>query len=412
MELKQGYIQTELGLIPENWKVKRIDQVASVVGGGTPSTRINLYWEGNINWFTPTEVGYDKYLFESKRKLTNDGLKNSSANILPSGTILLTSRAGIGDLAILNIEAATNQGFQSLIANSNISNEFLYYLMLTKKNELLQNASGSTFLEISPSKVKCIKIILPPPLEQTAIATALSNIDELILKTEKLIEKKRNIKQSLIKQLLVGKRRLDGFTGNWIEKLFPQLCWYQEGPGLRNWQFTSDGIKVINVTNLVDGFLNLERTSRHISWNEFDTMYKHFEIDMDDILVASSGNSYAKVAVVRKQDLPLVMNTSVIRFKPLKDLDYYFLLAFLKSNLFKDQIDLLITGGAQPNFGPFHLNKITIKIPPTKEEQIQISSIINDAELEIEALEKKLSKSKMLKQGMMQALLTGKIRLL
>jgi len=140
-------------------------------------------------------------------------------------------------------------------------------------------------------------------------------------------------------------------------------------------------------------------------------MYKHFEIDDKDIVMASSGNSYSKVAVVRKQDLRLLMNTSVIRFKPLNGLDYNYLLIFLKSNLFKDQIDLLITGGAQPNFGPAHLKQIKIPLPPTKEEQNYIAKIISDMDSEIEILQKKLAKYKQLKQGLMQNLLTGKIRL-
>ena len=114
---------------------------------------------------------------------------------------------------------------------------------------------------------------------------------------------------------------------DWYDSPLPNVCWFQEGPGLRNWQFTKKGMKVINVTNLVNGYLNLDRTDRHISIQEFEKMYKHFEVDDKDIVMASSGNSYSKVAVVRNQDLRLMMNTSVIRFKPLNGLDYNFLLA-------------------------------------------------------------------------------------
>jgi type I restriction enzyme S subunit len=245
---------------------------------------------------------------------------------------------------------------------------------------------------------------VPTLAEQTAIATALSDADALISGLEKLIAKKRHIKQGAMQQLLQPKE-------GWEVKLFKDLCWFQEGPGLRNWQFTKRGIKVINVTNLENGLLNLDRTDRHISLEEFHKMYEHFEIDENDIVVASSGNSYGKVAVVRKQDLPLVMNTSVIRFKPLKELDYDFLLTYLKSNQFKHQIDLLITGGAQPNFGPVHLNKISINLPPTKEEQTRIATILSDMDLEIGSLEAKLEKYKKVKLGMMQELLTGKTRL-
>jgi type I restriction enzyme S subunit len=198
---------------------------------------------------------------------------------------------------------------------------------------------------------------------------------------------------------------------DWNIGKLPTVCWFQEGPGLRNWQFTNSGIKVINVTNLENGYLNLERTSRYISIEEFQQIYQHFEVDDKDIVVASSGNSYAKVAVVRKQDLPLVMNTSVIRFKPLKNLDYNFLLTFLKSNYFKDQIDLLITGGAQPNFGPAHLKQINITIPLIKAEQTAIATVLSDTDTLIERLEKLIAKKKAIKQGTMQQLLTGKKRL-
>jgi type I restriction enzyme S subunit len=228
---------------------------------------------------------------------------------------------------------------------------------------------------------------------------------------DKLIAKKQGIKQATMQQLLTGKKRLAGFSGEWEVKRFKDVCWFQEGPGLRNWQFTKSGIKVINVTNLENGVLNLERTDRHISLNEFRKMYEHFEIQENDIVVASSGNSYGKIAVVRNQDLPLLMNTSVIRFKPLKNLDYGYLLTFLNSEHFKNQIDLMITGGAQPNFGPFHLNKLLMEIPPTIKEQTAIAHILSDLDAEISQLEGRRAKMGELKQGMMQELLTGRIRL-
>lgn len=410
--LELGYRKTEIGMIPVDWEIQKLGALANILGGGTPSSFISSYWNGDINWYTPTEIGKEKYIYESERKITKLGFENCSAKMLPAGTVLLTTRAGIGDVGILLSEGCTNQGFQSFVCSSNIDNEFLYYLISTLKNVFLKNASGSTFLEISPNKIKAIQIALPTLTEQRLIATALSDTDALISSLEKLIAKRKTIKQGTMQQLLTGKKRLAGFSGEWESKKFKDYCWFQEGPGLRNWQFTTNGIKVINVTNLVDGYLNLDRTIRHISLEEFNKMYQHFEIDDKDIVVASSGNSYAKVAVVRKQDLPLVMNTSVIRFKPLYNLDYFFLVAFLKSNLFKDQIDLLITGGAQPNFGPFHLNKVEIKLPPSKEEQSCISKIIHDMDSEIRTLIEKQNKYKSIKQGMMQELLTGKTRLI
>ena len=192
----------------------------------------------------------------------------------------------------------------------------------------------------------------------------------------------------------------------------PEIVWFQEGPGLRKWQFRSGGLKIINVTNLQEnGYLDLSKTERHISWEEFERTYKHFLIDDGDIVMASSGNSYCKTAVVRQRDQPLLMNTSVIRFKARDRVDRSFILIYLKSKYFKDQIDLMITGGAQPNFGPAHLIKVLIPLPPTKTEQAAIAEALSDADTLIESLEQLLTKKRQIKKGTMQELLTGKKRL-
>ena len=199
---------------------------------------------------------------------------------------------------------------------------------------------------------------------------------------------------------------------DWDVYQLPDIIWFQEGPGLRKWQFRSDGLKVINVTNLQEnGYLDLSKTQRHISWEEFERTYKHFLIDDGDVVMASSGNSYCKTSIVRQSDLPLLMNTSVIRFKTKERIGRPFMLIYLKSKYFKDQIDLMITGGAQPNFGPAHLTKILIPLPPTKAEQEAIAKALSDANALIESLEQLLVKKHQLKQGSMQELLTGKKRL-
>ena len=105
--------------------VKKLGDIAEIIGGGTPSTFISQYWNGTINWFTPTEIGTEKYTSESIRKITKEGLSSCSARILPVGAILLTTRAGIGDASILTFEGCTNQGFQSLVAKQGYSHEYL-----------------------------------------------------------------------------------------------------------------------------------------------------------------------------------------------------------------------------------------------------------------------------------------------
>ena len=176
------------------WNKYTINDLATVVGGGTPDTTVKSYWGGDIQWFTPSEIGKNKYVDFSKRTITRDGLDNSSAKLLPLHTILLSSRATVGECSIASNECTTNQGFQSLIAKQcNI--DFLYYLIQTKKKDLIRNACGSTFLEISANEIRKIKVAVPVQNEQEQIAKLLSLIDERIATQNKIIEKL----QSLIK---------------------------------------------------------------------------------------------------------------------------------------------------------------------------------------------------------------------
>ena len=182
------------------WKKCTINDLATVVGGGTPDTTVKSYWGGDIQWFTPSEIGKNKYVDFSKRTITRDGLDNSSAKLLPLHTILLSSRATVGECSIASNECTTNQGFQSLIAKQcNI--DFLYYLIQTKKKDLIRNACGSTFLEISANEIRKIKVAVPVQNEQEQIAKLLSLIDERIATQNKIIEKLQSLIKGLAAQL-------------------------------------------------------------------------------------------------------------------------------------------------------------------------------------------------------------------
>lgn len=190
------------------WKKVKLGDVAYIVGGGTPDTEVYNYWNGPIPWFTPTEIGEEKYVALSKKTITIDGVNNSSAKILPVGTILFTSRASIGLKAILLREATTNQGFQSLIVNKDYDTEYIYYLLDIIKNELIRKASGSTFLEISSSSMKNVSFEIPSLPEQTAIANVLSLCDTEIFLAKQKLNKFQQQKKGLMQVLLTGKRRV------------------------------------------------------------------------------------------------------------------------------------------------------------------------------------------------------------
>ena len=187
------------------WEKKILGtDVAEIIGGGTPSTSISEFWGGNVDWYSPTEIGRDVYAEGSQKKITDLGLKSSSAKILPAGnTVLFTSRAGIGDMAILAKPGATNQGFQSFVVKEWVSPYFLYSAGKQIKEFALKHASGSTFLEISGKQLGLMEILMPNKDEQTKIGNYFQKLDALINQHQQQITKLNNIKQACLSKMFV-----------------------------------------------------------------------------------------------------------------------------------------------------------------------------------------------------------------
>lgn len=203
--------QTELGCVPEDWEVVELEKVAEIKSGGTPSTNRSEFWNGHILWCTPTDITSlsGKYLSDTNRKITEMGLNNSAAELLPIGSVLMTSRATIGECAIAKRPMTTNQGFKNFICNRTVNNEFLYYLLSSQKDKFIELCNGSTFLEISTTQVRKFKITIPKSTtEQTSIAQLLSNMDAEIEALVCRLKKTQALKQGMMQALLTGKIRL------------------------------------------------------------------------------------------------------------------------------------------------------------------------------------------------------------
>ena len=166
----------------EAWEQRKLGELAEIVGGGTPSTSVNSYWDGDIDWYAPAEIGEQIYLESSQLKITEEGLNKSSAKILPIGTVLFTSRAGIGKTAILQKEGCTNQGFQSIVPNKEKLDS---YFIFTRSEELKRYGetvgAGSTFVEVSGKQMANMELMMPKTMpEQQQIGEFFANLDHLI----------------------------------------------------------------------------------------------------------------------------------------------------------------------------------------------------------------------------------------
>ncbi|QBZ83446.1 restriction endonuclease subunit S [Hydrogenovibrio crunogenus] len=184
------------------WDRKSIAKLGAIIGGGTPETTKAEYWNGDIQWFTPTEIK-QKYMGFSVRSISNEGLKKSSAKILPKGTLLLTTRATIADIAISTRECATNQGFQSIVVNEENNNEFVYYWIIQNRKLFVRKASGSTFPEISKKEIEKIFGLFPCVEEQQKIANFLTEIDQKINQAWSILEQTKAFKKGLLQKMFV-----------------------------------------------------------------------------------------------------------------------------------------------------------------------------------------------------------------
>jgi len=212
IEQKKGYSQKifsrELVFKDDNgnsygeWEKTTLDKVVKIIGGGTPSTSNQAFWTNEISWFTPTEIGKTKYVSFSSRKISSLGLVKSSAKLIPRNSILLTTRAKLGEMAITLEETTTNQGFQNLVPNQDkISTEFLFCLQPMVKTYCETNASGSTFREISKTVLGKMKLSLPSLPEQDKIAKLISALDSQIAAEKEKLELLRQQKQGYMQRI-------------------------------------------------------------------------------------------------------------------------------------------------------------------------------------------------------------------
>ena len=403
------------------WKKAKIGELTDIVNGGTPSTAIAEYWNGGINWCTPSDITKKKtkYLSNTEKTITEKGLSESSASLLPIGTILLCSRATIGEMSIAASEMATNQGFKNLICKKDVDNEFLYYALFPLRNKMLELAIGTTFLEISKSALQSIEVIIPADIiEQTAIAGALSDVDSLISSLQKLIEKKKAIKQGSMQELLTGKKRLPGFYGEWKREQLPELL--QEQNGIKIGPFGSQlkkeylidigEFKVYGQENVYEKDFRLG--TRYIPKERYLKL-KSCELLPGDFVISSMG-TVGKCAIVPQNIQIGIMDSHLIRlkFNCKKIIPQYILQLFSDEfDFLRNQIEKLSVGGIMDGLSTKIVQSLNVFYPVNIDEQKAICAILNDMDGEIAQLEKKLAKYQKIKQGMMQELLTGRIRL-
>jgi type I restriction enzyme S subunit len=421
MEIKRGYQQTEAGVIPEDWSVYSLGSLAEIAAGGTPSRRIPEYWNGDIPWVTTTEINFNTILATSER-LTTLGVKNSAAKLLFPGTLLLAlygQGKTRGKVAVLGIRATTNQACASIILSPTVSRSFVFHFLASRYRAIRNLSNSGSQENLSGKIVRSIAIPLPPTkAEQEAIAEALSDADALVESLEQLLAKKRRIKQSAMQELLTGKKRLPGFCGKWeVRPLGAEITALDAGVSVNSTDNAADsdpGAPSILKTSCVDRGVFTPTECKRIAPK--DVCRAKLNPRSDSILV-SRMNTIDLVGEcgyvdANYPDLFVPDRLWLTRFRRGSDISAKWLTYILSSEHYRALLKAAATGtsGSMKNIAKGALLSLEV-IFPQGPEQTAIATILSDMDAEIAALEAKLTKALQIKQGMMQELLTGRIRL-
>jgi len=306
--------------LPKGWKWVKVEDFAEVVSGGTPSTDRPEFWNGDIAWITPKDLSDFKfrYISRGERNISRQGLESSNAKLLPKGTVLLSSRAPVGYLAIAKNELTTNQGFQSLVPKENVITEFLYYLLKDNVEYLKSQASGTTFGELSKSTLKKLIFPLPPLPEQKAIAEVLSSIDDKIDLLHRQNKTLEEMAMTLFRQWFIEPIK-DGLPDGWEEVSLGEIFDIGIGrtPPRKESQWFSvnqQDIRWISVKDLgsIDTYI--------LNSSEFlkEEAVKEFNIPIipDNTVVLSFKLTVGRIGITIGE---MVSNEAIAHFKPKPD---------------------------------------------------------------------------------------------
>ncbi|MGO4575011.1 restriction endonuclease subunit S [Cupriavidus sp. 2TAF22] len=420
MELKPGYKRTEVGVIPEDWNAGAILEISSEImdyRGRTPR-KLGLTWGGgDIPALSAGNVknGYvdfsEECYFGSEELYKRWMVKGDVAE----GDIVFTTEAPLGNVALIPDDRRYILSQRTILLRTNpevVESRFLYHAIKSDvfQRILLDNASGSTAKGIQRKRFEKLSVCVPPLKEQEHIATALSDVDALISSLDQLIAKKRDFKQATMQQLLTGKERLPGFSGGWRQKTFGDIishCFSGATPSRANPEFYKGDIRWITSGELNYNVIN--DTAEKIS-QEAVLRTNLKIVPKDTFLMAITGleaeGTRGSCGIVGQES---TTNQSCMAIFPTADLLVEYLFHYY---VFRGKsLALQYCQGTKQQSYTAKIVKLLPILLPSVEEQRAIAIVLSDMDTELAALEEKRDKTRALKQGMMQELLTGRIRL-
>jgi len=421
---------------PAGWERVRLDALGQIHAGGTPSRNNPAFWGGSIPWVTPSELTQlrGKWLDGTRECITEAGLSASAAVLMPKGSLLVTTRATVGAVAVARSGVATNQGFKSIVPDEASDEGFYYHYLTSAAAEMQRLASGSTFLEISRREFAAIRVPRPPVVEQRGIAEILDAADAAIQQTEKVIEKlrltRRGLNQALLtrgldeqgqlrtepgefKSTAIGLVPSDWNVGGLASQAHPERPYLKTGPfgsSLKGEHWVAEGVPVITIGSLGEGeFISSELLFVSPAKAASLSDYALRPGDLVFSRVADVGRS----AVVTAREDEWIMSSNLMRISldPARVVPAFAHLAIVEGETARKQLKRFVNSGGREVANTAVLDEIRFAWPP-KTEQERIVAVIDSQDARLRAEEAHRDKLKLLKKGLMDDLLTGRVRVL
>jgi len=419
MEVKPGHKKTEVGVIPEEWRVSRFGDLCAVYRGGSPRPIQNYITDSpdGVNWIKIGDIGVGaKYIDSTAEKIIAAGVSRSRQ--VKVGDFLLSNSMSFGRPYILRTEGCIHDGWLVIQAYQRaFDTEFLYYYLSSESvvAQYTRYAAGSSVLNLNKQLVSNICVAAPPTAEQRAIAAALSDVDALLTKLDQLIAKKRDLKHAAMQQLLTGHRRLSGFREPWDERALQSVVTRLEaGVSVRSVEGDGGGADcfVLKTSAVADGNFDASERKPVIPG---DRGRVRCPVRAGTVLVSrmNTPDLVGEVGFVdRDHPNSFLPDRLWAASVPKGAVSARWLSYVLSSSEYKQRLRDVATGtsGSMKNISKGAFLGISVKVP-TLDEQSAIAQVLSDMDAELVALEARSDKTRQLKQGMMQALLTGQIRL-
>jgi type I restriction enzyme S subunit len=380
-----------VGSIPEEWDAAMVKLVARLESGHTPSRSVPAYWENcTIPWFSLGDVWQlreekRKYVYETAEKVSELGVANSSARVLPAGTVMLSRTASVGFTGIMGNDMATTQDFVNWVCGDKLKPEYLWYCLQAMTPEFDRLRFGSTHQTIYMPDVAQFKIPIPPSNEQERICNYLdeqtARIDALIAEKERLVERLGELGTSrLAHEMAGGGSAVNATHYEWYPKVpeswrvlpFKHAVHFVEGPGILAHDFRDAGVPLLRVSSVRGAVATLDGCN-YLDPEKVAKTWKHFQVKPGDLLISASA-SMGTVSLVTEDTEGAVPYTGIIILRAIDGMATRdFIRNFVVSDQFMRQIDIMKAGATIQHFGPTHLNRIVMAAPISLVEQNEVA---------------------------------------